>query len=662
MENKEYKENKSYKNNLNYFLTIIVTIIVYLIIHFYGNTVREEILLEKKGYENDVSKPPINNIISIVKKDEPIDVDVNKIKLSTNKVTMKVGGKIKITAKVEPENATNKNLVWVSSDPSIAKVDSNGNVVALKEGVVTITAKTRDGMVRETCVITIKPVKIDEIKLNPTNMSLKVNTSSVIVPIIKPDEAKNEKLIWESSDPSIATVDSNGKVTGIKEGKVTITAKTKDGKVAATCVVNIVNDTIPVSKIKLDHDNLSVKVGSSSQILTTIEPENATERELVWTSSNPNVATVDNSGKITGVNVGTATITVKTKDGKVVATCEVTVEPIKVDKIILDTDKITLKLKDTKQLTATIEPDDATDKELIWTTSDPSIATVDSNGKVTGIKEGKATITVKTKDGKVVATCEVTVEPIQASKIILDNNTMTLKEKDTGQLTATIVPDNTTDKELIWTTSDPSIATVDSNGKVTGIKEGKATITVKTKDGKVVATCEVTIISEYSDLVFIYDYDDNNYIDLYNQFPTRDEVGKGFHGEKYTQDFKLKFNSEAAGVKFVITMEKLDGSNLQDDWVKAYLVHDGADIPNCYRTNGRVKTFNEYKNYNGNPNEKIIYEGTVSSTLAARGYEDYTFRMWVSEDVQLNNNSDEYQDVFSNRTFKTRINVYAFKD
>ena len=492
MENKEYKENKSYKNNLNYFLTIIVTIIVYLIIHFYGNTVREEILLEKKGYENDVSKPPINNIISIVKKDEPIDVDVNKIKLSTNKVTMKVGGKIKITAKVEPENATNKNLVWVSSDPSIAKVDSNGNVVALKEGVVTITAKTRDGMVRETCVITIKPVKIDEIKLNPTNMSLKVNTSSVIVPIIKPDEAKNEKLIWESSDPSIATVDSNGKVTGIKEGK--------------------------------------------------------------------------------------------------------------------------------------------------------------------------ATITVKTKDGKVVATCEVTVEPIQASKIILDNNKMTLKEKDTGQLTATIVPDNTTDKELIWTTSDPSIATVDSNGKVTGIKEGKATITVKTKDGKVVATCEVTIISEYSDLVFIYDYDDNNYIDLYNQFPTRDEVGKGFHGEKYTQDFKLKFNSEAAGVKFVITMEKLDGSNLQDDWVKAYLVHDGADIPNCYRTNGRVKTFNEYKNYNGNPNEKIIYEGTVSSTLAARGYEDYTFRMWVSEDVQLNNNSDEYQDVFSNRTFKTRINVYAFKD
>ena len=100
-------------------------------------------------------------------------------------------------------------------------------------------------------------------------------------------------------------------------------------------------------------------------------------------------------------------------------------------------------------------------------------------------------------------------------------------------------------------------------------------------------------------------------------------------------------------------MEKLDGSDLEEDWTKAFLERDGGDVSNCIRPNGRIKTFNEYANYQNNPKEKILYEGVVTSAMATRGYEDYTFRMWISEDVKL------YNEDYLSKTFKTRINVYA---
>ena len=156
-------------------------------------------------------------------------------------------------------------------------------------------------------------------------------------------------------------------------------------------------------------------------------------------------------------------------------------------------------------------------------------------------------------------------------------------------------------------------------------------------------------------IVFEYDYDNGNYIYLINQFPLVDEIGKSLVGEKRTQDFKLRFNKAAVGVKYTITAEKMSESDLDDEWAKLFLVNDGADVSNCYRSNGRVKTFNEYQKYNNKENEKIIYEGVISSAEASRGYKDFTFRMWVSEDLKLEN-SDYLSE---SKTYIVRINVYA---
>ena len=156
-------------------------------------------------------------------------------------------------------------------------------------------------------------------------------------------------------------------------------------------------------------------------------------------------------------------------------------------------------------------------------------------------------------------------------------------------------------------------------------------------------------------IVFEYNYNNGNYIYLIDQFPIRDEVGKSLQGEKRTNDFKLRFNNDAKGVQYTITIEKLEGSTLDDNWVKLFLVNDGADVVNCYRSNNRVKTFNEYSKYNNKNNERIIYQSVITSSEASRGYKDFTFRMWVSEDLELNNSNY----LSESKTYRARINVYA---
>ena len=261
---------------------------------------------------------------------------------------------------------------------------------------------------------------ISSLSFAQRSISVKEGNKQKLVVIVKPSSLASSKFKWKSSDESIATVNDDGVVTGLKEGQVTITVTSSNG-ISATCIVNVVAETVNVNKIVLNPNNISLKVGDTDQIVSKVEPENATERDLVWSSSDSSIVTVDENGVIKGLKPGTATITVKTKDGKVSSTCKITVEAIKVSEIVLNLNEMPLKVGKSGQLVATVKPDNATDKEVIWTTSDSSIATVDENGKVTGIKEGTVTIAAKTKDGKISATCTVivTTDTVPVNKIIL---------------------------------------------------------------------------------------------------------------------------------------------------------------------------------------------------------------------------------------------------
>ena len=215
-----------------------------------------------------------------------------------------------------------------------------------------------------------------------------------------------------------------------------------------------------------------------------MKPDDATDKTVTWTTSDASVATVSN-GVVTAKKIGTATITARA--GEKSATCAITVEPTPVTSVTLDKPSATLKVGETVTLTATVKPDDATDKTVTWTTSDASVATV-SNGVVTAKKIGTATITAKA--GEKSATCAITVNPTPVTSVTLDKPSATLKVGETVTLTATVKPDDATDKTVTWITSDASVATV-NNGVVTAKKVGSATITAKV--GDVSATCIISV-------------------------------------------------------------------------------------------------------------------------------------------------------------------------
>jgi uncharacterized protein YjdB len=210
---------------------------------------------------------------------------------------------------------------------------------------------------------------------------------------------------------------------------------------------------------------------------------------VVWTSSDETVATVAN-GVVTALKAGKATITAKA--GEVSATCELTVNAkvIPATGITLDKTAAELTEGETLTLTATVTPEDATDKTVTWTSSDETVATV-KDGVVTALKAGKATITAKA--GEVSAACELTVNAkvIPATGITLDKITAELTEGETLTLTATVTPEDATDKTVTWASSDEAVVKV-VNGVVSALKTGKATITATS--GDVSATCEITVI------------------------------------------------------------------------------------------------------------------------------------------------------------------------
>ena len=255
--------------------------------------------------------------------------------------------------------------------------------------------------------ITIKeePKPIETIILNKTDITLTKGTSETLQATINPSDTTDDKTLkWTSSNPDVATVDNTGKVTAVGGGTATITVKSQNGK-EASCEVKV---TSKIESISLNKSNITLSKGTSETLKATINPSDTTDdKTLKWTSSNPNIATVDNTGKVTAVGGGTATITVKSQNGKE-ASCEVKVTS-KIESISLNKSNITLSKGTSETLKATINPSDATDdKTLTWKSEDENIAKVDGNGKVTGVGTGTTNIIVTTSNGKSAA-CKVTV-------------------------------------------------------------------------------------------------------------------------------------------------------------------------------------------------------------------------------------------------------------
>ena len=428
----------------------------------------------------------------------PPVVSVTGVTLNKTSTSIQVGGTETLTATVSPKDAANKKVTWKSSNAAIASVDANGKVTGVKAGEATITVTTEDGGKTATCKVTVsdKEIKVTGVKLNKSETSLLVGGNETLTATVLPEDATNQNVTWKSDKPEIATVDANGKVTAVKVGEATITVTTEDGGKTATCKVTVSETSVAVTGVKLNKSETSLLVGGNETLTATVLPEDATNQNVTWKSDKPEIATVDANGKVTAVKVGEATITVTTEDGGKTATCKVTVSDteIKVTGVTLNKTALTLNIGANETLTATVAPADATNKKVTWKSSDAAVATVDANGKVTAVKAGEATITVTTEDGGKTATCKVTVKPNLVSEITLA--ALAIYVGESKAITATVKPDDATNKALTWTSSDETVATVDATGKVTGKKIGTATITATAQDGSGVSgSCTVTVLS-----------------------------------------------------------------------------------------------------------------------------------------------------------------------
>ncbi len=255
--------------------------------------------------------------------------------------------------------------------------------------------------------------------------------------------------------------------------------------------------TVSVEGVTLSQSKLSLKVGSESKLTATVTPADATDPTVAWKSGNEAVATVTD-GVVKGLSEGTATITVVTTDGLKTASCLVDVTDYHAESVALSqTSDITLTKGGSVTLTATVSPDNAVNKNVTWSSSDPAVATVSQNGEVTAVGGGEATITVTTVDGQKTASVKVIVNvPVQG--VALSESSLSIYEGvPYTALKLTLTPEDCSNKEVEWT-YDEKVLTVsvaeDGTITVLGNIEGTATLTVKTKDGGFEAKCEVKVL------------------------------------------------------------------------------------------------------------------------------------------------------------------------
>lgn len=330
----------------------------------------------------------------------PEEVPVSSVSLDQASVEMAVGDVIRLSATVLPSDATDKSVKWSSSNTSVASVDG-GNVVALAEGNTTITATA--GEKTATCSVTVKKkiVHVTSVELNKTKLSLVEGDTETLTATVKPIDATDKTVTWSTSDASIAEVE-DGVVVTKQEGKATITATA--GTKSATCKVDVAKRVIPVESIELNKTELALHKGESETLTVTVKPDDATDKTVRWSCSDPYIVEVDQAGKITAMNGGSATVIATVGDKE--ASCVVTVT-VPVESITLDKTELSMLEGDEMTLSATVNPSDATDKTVTWATSDAEIATVE-NGKVSAIKEG--VVAIMAKAGEKEAQCIITVQ------------------------------------------------------------------------------------------------------------------------------------------------------------------------------------------------------------------------------------------------------------
>lgn len=459
------------------------------------DTAKGDIGLKVKNLEFcDVNSEDIPTSEISVTKDNDAQIKVvvlaTGITVDKTATTIVKGATDKLTATLVPADA-NGTITWSTSDSSVATVSSDGTVTAVKNGTATVTAKCGD-LSAQTKVTVINPLKA--ITITGTTHSIKKGQTTQLGLTYDPaDTTDSVAATWTSSNTSVATVSKTGLVTALKDGSTTIKATV--GNVSST--YDIAVKEVKLTGIKMEEKALIHK-GDTKALTVEYTPADTTDDKTVaWSSSDSTVASVDNNGIVTAVKPGSAVITAKV--GNYQATCAVTVDaPLK--EIVPEKAIIDMVKKQTANIAYSVVPADTTDsKDVTYTSSDETVATVNSDGKVTAKKAGQATVTITGANG-IKATVTVNVSEIPVNEVVLSAQDEIIEAGAKKAITATLKPENNTDDNqgVTWTTSDEKIAKVivdneDSHkATIEGVAAGSAVITATAANGTK-AECTVKV-------------------------------------------------------------------------------------------------------------------------------------------------------------------------
>ena len=507
----------------------------------------EAITVDASGYLNVIGTSDEPVIITATMKDidnsertakikvNITNIRVSEIELNPTELELEVGQTKQILATVKPEDANKPEVSWsVTQGAEYISVNENGEVTAnaLGENNQEVTAKVTATADEKTAEYTVKVVRtpVKEITIDVENhkeIDLVEKDSITIHANAHPTNATNKNLLWSVEPEGVVTIsegqDGNATITAneynenLNTCKVTVSSES-DPEVKEDFTIKVNKEVIKVKDIMLNSTKEELKVGGHFDFNVSVDPSNATYSDISWKVNDgyENIVSIDDSGLVVAKNIGTAYITVTVTCASPEcpthpATAEINVVPTPVESITLSEQNVTLRVGDTHNLTATITPEDATEKTIEWKSSNDDIATVE-NGTITAISKGEVDITANI-DGKS-AVCHVEVQNIPVEGIELNQDELKLKDNDEPYiLIATVYPENAGNKELIWESSDTSVATV-QNGIVTPVKEGNTIITVKSQENpeEIYEQCNVTVVPSKTDLT-IYTVDqDTNFI------------------------------------------------------------------------------------------------------------------------------------------------------
>lgn len=417
-----------------------------------------------------------------------ISIPVSSVVLDESTKTMYVGQAARLTYTLLPVNASNSTVSWISTNTSVATVDSTGYVTAKGVGTTVVILKALESGTSVYCTITVKRVATG-VKFDVSTLDLEVNEYYYIKTTMTPKDSTDTELVWESSDKKVAIVDDSGKVTGKGAGIAIISARTEAGG-TTYCKVTV---TLPVDGLLLNFSDKTIYTGEKFDLEVSVSPSKATDLDVTWKSSNTAIAKVSDKGEVTGLIGGVAVITCTTVDGGYSATCVVTVRE-SVTSIKLNYETYNLGVKKTVKLEATVSNETASNQKVSWSSSNEKVATVNQKGKVTGVSVGYATITATSTDGsEVEASCEIRVV-VPATSFTISDTSLSMLVGEVERLTAKITPSNATFKKAKWSSSDETVAIVDDDGSIIAVKAGTTIITAETQDnaGKK-AICYVTV-------------------------------------------------------------------------------------------------------------------------------------------------------------------------